>query len=160
MKKIRSLISFIIIFLGFFYFYTSQNPHNQTGAADHMAHGYVEIPNEKEIPAVNLTVSPDGPETWLLKLDLTHFTFTPEKVGEKKPSYNEGHAHLYINGKKISRLYGEYYHLGNLEEGRNEVTITLNSNNHGALMADGKPVQATRVIEVKKPEKSGDYDLE
>lgn len=160
MKKARSLISFIVIFLGFFYFYTSQNPHNQTGAAGHMAHGYVEIPKGSEIPAVNLSVSSDGPDTWLLKLSLFHFAFAPEKVGEKKLSYNEGHAHLYINGKKISRLYGEYYHLGNLKEGRNEITITLNSNNHGALMADGKPVQATRVIEVNKKEKSGDHDLE
>lgn len=150
MKKLRSLLSFIIIFLGFFYFYTSQNPHNQTGAAGHMAHGYVEIPKGNEIPAVNLSVSSDGPDTWFLKLNLFHFAFAPEKAGEKKPSYNEGHAHLYINGKKISRLYGEYYHIGNLKEGRNEITITLNSNNHGALMTDGKPVQATKVIEVKK----------
>ncbi|MEK3854249.1 hypothetical protein [Cytobacillus sp. FSL H8-0458] len=152
MKKIRSLISFIIIFLSFFYFYTSQNPHNQTGAAGHMSYGYVEIPKENEIPAVNLTVTPDGPDTWLLKLDLHHFTFAPEKVGEKQPSYNEGHAHLYINGKKISRLYGEYYHLGNLKEGRNKITVTLNSNNHGALMAGGKPVQATKAIEVNLQE--------
>ncbi|EWG10991.1 hypothetical protein [Cytobacillus firmus] len=160
MKKVRSLISFIIIFLGFFYFYTSQNPHYQTGAAGHMAHGYVEIPKENEIPAVNFTVSQDGPDTWLLKLDLHHFTFAPEKAGEKQPSYNEGHAHLYINGKKISRLYGEYYHLGNLKEGRNEITITLNSNNHGALMAGGKPVKATRFIEVNKQGKSGELDQE
>lgn len=152
MKKAGSLISFIIIFLGFFYFYTSQNPHNQTGAANHMSHGYVEIPKDMEIPEVNLTVTPDGPDTWLLKLDLHHFAFAPEKAGEMQPSYNEGHAHIYINGKKISRLYGEYYHLGKLKEGRNEITVTLNSNNHGALMAGGQPVGATSVIEVNKKE--------
>lgn len=152
MKKAGSLISFILLFLGFFYFYTSQNPHNQTGAANHMAHGFVEIPKDMEIPEVNLSVAPDGPDTWLLKLDLLHFAFAPEKAGEMKPSYNEGHAHLYINGKKISRLYGEYYHLGKLKEGKNEITVTLNSNNHGALMAGGQPVGATSVIEVNKKE--------
>ncbi|WP_134177290.1 MULTISPECIES: hypothetical protein [Cytobacillus] len=150
MKRAGSFISFFIIFLGFFYFYTSQNPHSQTGADQHMGHGYVEIPKDHEIPAVSISVAPDGPDTWLLRLELLHFSFAPEKVGETHPSYNEGHAHLYINGEKISRLYGQYYHIGKLKEGKNEITVSLNSNNHGALMSRGKPVMASITIDVDR----------
>lgn len=151
MEKVKSFSSFLILFLGFFFYYTSQNPHNEHtlagGDAGHSDHGIVEIGEEYQVPNMDILVTQDHSGTWLLKIELNQFTFAPERVGENAPSYNEGHAHLYINGEKINRLYGEYYNLGTLPKGKNEITVTLNSNNHGVLSYKGKPIQKSVIVE-------------
>lgn len=151
MNGIKSFLSFLILFLGFFFYYTSQNPHKDhvaSGASNmHGGHEAVEIPEGFEVPNVDIHVTQDRSGTWLLKMETAHFTFAPEKAGENEPSYNEGHAHLYINGEKITRLYGEYYHLGALKEGKNEITVTLNSNNHGILSYKGRPIESSQAVD-------------
>ncbi|CAM3665621.1 hypothetical protein GCM10009865_03410 [Aeromicrobium ponti] len=149
MERLRSFLFFFVLFLGFFFYFTSQNPHNHADATkNHMDHGDVGIPQGYEVPDVNIIVTEDRSGTWLLKVQLDHFTFAPENAGLNEQSYNEGHAHLYINGEKINRLYGEYYHLGSLKEGKNEIKVTLHSNNHGDLVYKGKPIQSSMIVEV------------
>jgi hypothetical protein len=150
MKRFRSFLIFFIPFIAFFFYFTNQNEHNHSTANasnNHTDHGYVEIPEGYYVPAVNMSVTQDQSGTWLLKVETIHFDFAPEKAGMKSPSYNEGHAHLYINGKKINRLYGEYYNLGTLPKGKNVIKVTLNSNNHGALVYKGKPIQSSIVVD-------------
>ncbi|MBT2686320.1 hypothetical protein [Bacillus sp. ISL-37] len=150
MKRLRSFLVFFIPFIVFFFYFTSNNEHNPSSAnasKKHMGHGLVEIPEEYQIPTVDVSVTQDPAGTWLLKVKAENFMFTPEKVGEETPSYNEGHAHLYINGKKINRLYGEYYNLGDLKKGKNEIMVTLNSNNHGILAYRGKAIISNVVVE-------------
>lgn len=151
MERIKSFLTFFIPFLIFFFYFTNQNTHNHSSANstnDHMAHDFVEIPDGYEVPSVDIIVTQDLSDTWLLKVETDHFTFAPEKVGLKVPSYNEGHAHIYINGKKVNRLYGEYYNLGSLKKGKNEIKVTLHSNNHGALVYKGKAIQASKIVDV------------
>lgn len=62
----------------------------------------------------------------------------------------EGHAHLQVNGKKITRLYGWYY-LENLQPGKNEITVSLNVNSHKTLAHNGKMIQDTEIVEVPAP---------
>jgi hypothetical protein len=150
MKRFRSFLIFFIPFIAFFFYFTNQNEHNHSTAnasKNHSDHGYVEIPAGYHVPAVSMSVTQDQSGTWLLKVETNHFAFAPEKVGMKSPSYNEGHAHLYIDGKKINRLYGEYYNLGTLPKGKNEIKVTLHSNNHGALVYKGKPIQSSIVVD-------------
>ena len=54
---------------------------------------------------------------------------------------NEGHAHIYVNDVKY-RHYSPYFHLSNnlLKKGENEIKVTLNSNDHSHLMANGMPL--------------------
>ncbi|MFT9598928.1 hypothetical protein [Mesobacillus sp.] len=146
MKRLRSFLVFFIPFIVFFFYFTSNNEHNPS-LANHMQHENVEIPEGNKIPSVNLSVTQDMSGTWLLKVDTIDFTFAPYKVGSDVPSYNEGHAHIYVNGKKINRLYGQFYNLGNLEKGKNEIMVTLNSNNHGTLAYRGKPISSSVVVE-------------
>jgi hypothetical protein len=151
MKRFKSFLTFFIPFLLFFFYFTNQNTHNHSAAntAKHdVAHDYVEIPEGYELPSVRVFVTKDLSDTWLLKVETDHFTFAPEKVGLSKPSYNEGHAHIYINGKKINRLYGEFYNLGSLSKGNNEIKVTLHSNNHGALTYRGNPIQRMTTVKV------------
>jgi len=112
------------------------------------AHQAVEVPPGKPVPTVNLVVRPDRMKGWNLEVKVTNFTFAPERVNTKSTSVNEGHAHLYIDGKKISRLYGTWYHLETLPAGTHKVTVSLNTNDHGQLLYQGKPIQATAIIQV------------
>ncbi|SEN71498.1 hypothetical protein SAMN05192533_11842 [Mesobacillus persicus] len=150
MQKLTSFLSFMLLFLGFFFYFINQNSHNHPANAEkaHLNHEVVEIPEGYRIPSVKTTVTQDLSGTWLLKVETNDFKFTPEKVGENSPSYNEGHAHLYINGEKINRLYGQYYNLGTLKSGINEIKVTLHSNNHGALVYKAKAIEDTTIVEV------------
>jgi hypothetical protein len=149
MAKFRSFLIFFIPFILFFFYFTNQHETNHLSAnSSHAAHGYVEIPKGHEAPSVKITVTKDPSNSWLLKVHTEDFTFTPEKAGSNAPSYHEGHAHIYINGEKINRLYGEYYHLGELKPGKNTIKVTLNSNNHGTLFYAGKAIENSTVIKI------------
>jgi len=61
---------------------------------------------------------------------------------------SEGHAHLYIDGKKVTRLYGEWYHIPSLSPGTHKITVTLNANSHEDLMVKGKVVSDKQEVRV------------
>lgn len=148
MKKLSSLLSFLGIFTVLFYYFVTQNEHLHSTNSQHMTHDVVRIPNEYTPPSVKIHVNQDNSGTWFLKIDTDNFTFAPEKVGLSEPSYTEGHAHLYVNGEKINRLYGEYYNLGELRSGSNQIKVSLHSNNHGALMFKDSMISDQTVVEV------------
>ena len=45
--------------------------------------------------------------------------------------------HLYIDGNKIARIYGEWYHLDELPEDAQMISVGLYANNHQPLAVDG-----------------------
>jgi hypothetical protein len=65
-----------------------------------------------------------------------------------KSNFIEGHAHLYINGIKIQRIYGENVHLPQklFKTGINTISITLNNHGHMYWVADNKKIIATLFI--------------
>ena len=107
------------------------------------------IVTSEQPPTISVSADDQGANNWVVKLDTTNFEFMPEKVNSHIVSQNEGHAHIYVDGVKINRVYGTYYYLGHLEKGSHEIKVTLNANDHGELMLDGKPIQGTTTIEVK-----------
>ncbi|WP_209812210.1 hypothetical protein [Ammoniphilus resinae] len=140
---------FFIPFLLFFFYFTNENGHSHFSAnSSHPGHDYVEIPKGYDVPSVKIFVTQDQSDTWLLEVQTENFKFNPKKVGDKVPSYNEGHAHLYINGEKFNRLYGKYYNLGTLKQGKNKIKVTLNSNNHGTLIYNEKTIEDSMVVDV------------
>ncbi len=147
MERFKSFLIFFIPFLLFFYYFTNDHEHNLANTS-HLTHGYVNVPEGHAVPSVQIYVTQDLSSTWLLEVETKNFAFTPKKIGANLPSYNEGHAHLYINGKKINRLYGKYYNLGELEQGKNEIKVTLNSNNHKTLLYEGNPIEFSTVVRV------------
>lgn len=110
-------------------------------------HKTLEIPVGQPVPSVNLIVHPDAMRGWNLEVKVSNFKFAPEKVNQESKA-TEGHAHLYINGKKLTRLYGSWYYLSSLEPGSNKITVTLNTNGHEDLVNKGKPIEATKIIQV------------
>jgi hypothetical protein len=109
-------------------------------------HKMLEIPDQQPVPTVNLVVHPDPMKGWNLEIKVTNFRFAPERISEKSVT-TEGHAHLYINGKKITRLYSSWYYLDGLSPGSNTITVSLNANGHEQLTHRGKPIEATVTIQ-------------
>ena len=110
-------------------------------------HEPLEIPTGQAIPSVNLVAHPDAHQGWNLEVQVTDFTFVPEQVNRSNLPF-EGHAHLYIDGTKITRLYGNWYYLESLPSGRHEITVSLNTNDHRTLTHQGQPIEATIVLDV------------
>lgn len=94
-----------------------------------------------------LEVASDSAGGWNLHLRTQRFQFTPAHAGGKVRA-GEGHAHLYIDGEKYTRIYGPWFHLPAhaLSQGRHTLTVTLNANDHSTWGVDGEPVQATSRI--------------
>lgn len=84
---------------------------------------------------------------WNLRLKTTNFEFSPENANGPHQA-GEGHAHLYVNGKKRARLYGRWFHIDRLPPGRVALTVTLNSNDHRPLAVGMDRVQIDRMIVV------------
>ncbi|MFQ3618277.1 MAG: hypothetical protein SNJ57_13590 [Cyanobacteriota bacterium] len=132
---------------GSFHPHSPHSPHHHSGEGDH-EHGKLEIPAGQLVPTVDLVVHPDARRGWNLEIRVTNFTFAPERVNQAS-NFQEGHGHLYIDGVKITRLYGTWYYLESLAPGTHEITVSLNANGHEALMHNGQPIQATRRIMVQ-----------
>ena len=73
--------------------------------------------------------------------------WAPEEVNEANAD-GAGHAHIYANGVKLSRIYGPYYYLDGLEPGTHELRVALNTNSHEELTWQGHPLESTSVITI------------
>ena len=105
----------------------------------------IETAGLADIPTLNLTVEQDSHSGWNLFLDMSNFQFTPEHCGEEH-IMGHGHAHLYLNGQKVARLYGPWYHLGDLKQGSYTLEISLNGNNHGLYVYNGEAIMASQTL--------------
>ncbi len=144
-------ISFFVIFgtVSMMIYFHNQSSHFSAGNHEMMhQENQIIIPPSHLAPTISGSVIKDPSGTWLLEIHTENFTFKPKKAGTEEPTYNEGHAHIYLNGKKVNRLYGQYYHLDILPSGTNEIKVTLNGNNHGVLIANGEEVAFTEIVKV------------
>lgn len=114
---------------------------SQTGGAHHAAHHMpFDVPAENA-PEVSIDLIPDPVEGFNLRVQPRNFTFSPEGASLGNVP-GEGHAHVYINGAKLGRLYGEWMHIAALPKGAVEVAVTLNTNDHRPLAVAGQPITA------------------
>ena len=104
-------------------------------------HGLLEVGGPGPAPAVALTATPDPMGGWNVHVRTQHFRFAPERVNQAhRPG--EGHAHLYVDGQKVARLYAPWYHLGALPAGKHRLSVTLNANSHEELAVGGRKLEA------------------
>ena len=104
-------------------------------------------PGYKNPPSLKIRLVKDAHTKGALNLflDLKNFRFATEEVN-KTSKINEGHAHLYVNGKKLTRLYAASYFMDKLPRGDLEIRVTLNTNLHEDLSYQGRPVQDVVVL--------------
>ncbi|MFP3990266.1 cupredoxin domain-containing protein [Streptomyces sp. E11-3] len=110
---------------------------------DQSGHRYRQVAKEGA-PEVALTVRPDTQDGWNLHLSVRNFRFTPDSVGGAA-LHGTGHAHLYLDGRKVARLYAAWHHLpGRLvAKGTHELTVRLYADDHTPWAVDGKPIEST-----------------
>ena len=114
----------------------------------HHHHKTVMIEEGQPIPEVDLVVYEDAVRGWNLEIKLDNFQLTPQEVNRDNQP-NQGHAHLHVNGEKVTRIYGNWYYLETLPNGTNKVKVSLNTNAHESLMYQGKMIEDIEIIEVK-----------
>lgn len=109
---------------------------------DKHEHGVLEVSANQPIPSVSLAIAPDPIGGWNLEIQTENWTFAPERVNQASV-VNEGHAHLYLNGEKLTRIYSQWYYLPSLPEGDHTLTVSLNANGHEALTYNEEPIEAS-----------------
>lgn len=113
------------------------------GAAHHagMDHGadHAPLALPDDAPPVSLTAeairAPGGTVT--LHVTPEGFRFAPENADTPHRA-GEGHAHAYLDGRKLGRVLGPWTDLGALPAG--VLRVELNSNDHQPLTQNGAPL--------------------
>ncbi|MFN8015411.1 MAG: hypothetical protein U0R17_02230 [Acidimicrobiia bacterium] len=114
----------------------SSTPMNSSGE------GQYTIDTNKPVPSVTIEVLKDAKMGYNLVIKTKNFKFTPQNVNDEQESQNEGHAHLYVNDQKITRVYGNYYYLkSDVVKPGDKVSVSLNTNLHKNLVSS-EPVTA------------------
>lgn len=112
-------------------------------AQDGGGHRLREVPAQGA-PEVRLTARPDSEDGWNLQLAVTGFRFTPDSTGGAALP-GAGHAHLDLDGHKLARVYGPWFHLpaAQVPQGPHTLTVRLYADDHTAWAVAGKPVEST-----------------
>ncbi|RJL34604.1 hypothetical protein [Bailinhaonella thermotolerans] len=116
-------------------------------AHEHGGHRTRDVP-AAGAPAVRLEVRRDSESGWNVHVIAERFTFTPESVGGAALP-GTGHAHLYLDGEKIARMYAPWHHLAPaaVPPGPHTLTVRLSADDHTIWSVGGKPVEASAPIE-------------
>lgn len=97
-------------------------------------------------PTVSVSVDADPMSGFNVALTTTSFRWAPEHASSMHVA-GEGHAHLYVDGVKVARVYGPAFHLDpaklKLAAGTHTVTVDLNGNDHGPYRVAGAKVEAS-----------------
>lgn len=128
------------------------------GAHAAMNHGLVNVTGDSLIPEIEqLEVIKDPMSGWNLHIKTKQFTFKPQHSG-KKHQQGEGHAHLMINGKKMARLYSNWFHIPTLANGSNHIEVTLNTHSHDIMQVNNRQISAKAFVFNLKSEYCWDKD--
>ena len=127
----------------------STHNHDTNSHAGHHNHDkLLSLPEGPNAPNLEIEVVKDTVGGWNLHIIVENFEFAPQNVNEAHVA-KEGHAHIYINGKKLARIYAPWFHISALPAGNVEVRVSLNANDHRALSVGEKPLSATKHVLVK-----------
>lgn len=148
-KNKRDLRPWLLIFGAVFIMVASPIAHDYIDAGHSDEHTAVEhkdyIVEEGQL-APKISIEAEKSESGLTIHAITeNFKFTPEKEGSD-PVLGEGHAHLYVDGVKVTRLYSEwsFVPISLLPENYEQVTVSLSNNDHSEYhLSDESPIQIT-----------------
>ncbi|MEM7048205.1 MAG: DoxX family membrane protein [Acidobacteriota bacterium] len=140
----------IALFLGA-YSWSAHRQYQDAIATDRsLVHGRAafDLTDAERVPEfIRFEVVEELPASYDLHVELTDWTFTPEKSGQPTVA-NEGHGHVFVNGRQVGRLYGPWFHLGELAPGDNRIVVTLNGSDHRDFVVDGQVLAAETTVVV------------
>lgn len=106
-------------------------------------------------PKVSLEVEKDLTGGFNVHVVTSNFRWRPE-MASKRHVIGEGHAHVYLDGQKIMRIYNEWFHLNTYQfssrSGEQLLSVEFVGNDHAPYTTQGVPVGSERVISVPEDE--------
>ncbi len=150
-------ITFSMLFAVLLFGYCSLANHKYEKKLDFLSkkpdhtHGQIELAGypKSELPGIWMDIKPDAVGGYNIHFNTVNFKFTPDHLNLEH-TMGEGYAQLYLNGEKISRVYGDYYYIDPKEPGNYEVMVTLNSNDHFEYCIRGTPISSSENLTVTK----------
>lgn len=123
--------------------------HKMAAGSSHGHHEMVEVPAGAAAPTVDFTVHEDPKSGYNIEITTTNFRFAPQNASTAHV-FGEGHAHIYVDGKKINRVYGNWYYLADIGgEGEHEIRVELSANNHSTYAQNGEMIDVTKTVTVE-----------
>lgn len=89
---------------------------------------YQSSPQQQQTPTLDVTHHLMANQLHL-QLKISSFTFSLENMG-KENRYGEGHVHLYVDGKKVAKIFEQQFVLKEIASGKHDVIVELAHNNH------------------------------
>lgn len=115
----------------------------------HAMNAVYEVAAGEPAPELSIDVQPiSGSGGYRVSIETGNFEFFQPDSNQAAHAPGQGHAHLYLNGLKLQRMYGHEAEIGALPSGKHSVRVTLNTNDHRAYLVDGKTVTAETQIDV------------
>ncbi|MDG9718112.1 hypothetical protein [Streptomyces sp. DH24] len=110
---------------------------------------YREIGGE-HAPRIGIEVQPEDDGSWDVRLRLRDFRLSPP--GERARAVpGQGLAHLYVDGRLVTRLHTREHRLPAVPRGTHHVTARLYADDGTVWAVDGEPVESTAAITVSRP---------
>ena len=101
-----------------------------------------------QAPTLTVSVEEDPMGGYNLHLETTKFEFAPE-LANTDHVLGKGHAHLYINNTKVSRLYGPWFYIPKMPQGEYVLHVTLNTNDHKDYAVGGEVIEKQITLKVE-----------
>ena len=116
-------------------------------ADDHHGANAPELVASETPVSVAITAEPDANGGADVHIATEGFRFAPELVDQAHTA-GAGHAHIYVDGVKLGRVFENEYHIEEMSPGDHEIRVSLNTNDHGELTYNGQSVESTVTVTI------------
>ena len=110
---------------------------------------------QEAAPQATLVIQKDPTGGFNVQVKTTNFLWRPEMASMQHVP-GEGHAHVYLDGRKIMRIYNEWFHLNTYQfstrSGEQLLSIEFVGNDHAPYTIQGLPVGAEQIVDVPSDE--------
>ena len=110
---------------------------------------------KENAPRAILEIKKDPTGGFNVHVVTSNFVWRPEMASMQHVA-GEGHAHVYLDGRKIMRIYNEWFHLNtyqfSIRPGEQLLSIEFVGNDHAPYTIQGLPVGVERLVDVPSDE--------
>jgi hypothetical protein len=110
---------------------------------------------QESTPKATLEIQKDPTGGFNVYVATTNFVWRPEMASMQHVP-GEGHAHVYLDGRKIMRIYNEWFHLNTYQfstkPGEQLLSIEFVGNDHAPYTIQGVPVGVEQIVDVPSDE--------
>ena len=110
---------------------------------------------QETAPRATLDIQKDPTGGFNVQVITSKFVWRPE-MASMQHFPGEGHAHVYLDGRKIMRIYNEWFHLKTYQfstrAGEQLLSIEFVGNDHAPYTIQGLPVGAEQIVDVQSDE--------